>query len=31
MSDFSIELKAEEIYAPKTKEYFNEVLKSYYN
>lgn len=31
MWDFSIDLKAEEIYSPKTKEYFNEVLKSYHN
>lgn len=31
MSTFSIEQNAEEIYHPKTKEYFNEVLQSYIN
>ncbi|MEO6521009.1 MAG: hypothetical protein ABIN91_04980 [Mucilaginibacter sp.] len=31
MRDFSLDLNAEKIHSPKTKEYFNEVIKSYYN
>jgi hypothetical protein len=29
--DFSIDLQTESIYSSKTKDYFNEVIKSYYN
>lgn len=31
MRDFSIDLQAEKIYSPKTKTYFEEVIKSYYS
>ncbi|QQT55341.1 hypothetical protein I6I98_08825 [Sphingobacterium multivorum] len=31
MRDFSIDIATESIYSPKTKEYFEEVVKSYYN
>lgn len=31
MRDFSLDLNAEKIRSPKTKEYFSEVVKSYYN
>jgi hypothetical protein len=31
MRDFSIDIQSEKIYSPKTKEYFDEVIKSYYN
>jgi len=31
MRDFSLDLNSEKIYSPKTREYFKEVIKSYYN
>lgn len=31
MRDFSIDIQAEKIHSPKTKEYFQEVIKSYYS